>query len=495
MRRAVISGVIAGIVLLTASCCRRAAGPEGFDSSLNEVREGIRIIIHLEGVRSSDITLIPMGGPGAGRPLYLSDSVIPGKADTMYLSRFNLPGEFRLQFSYRPLSSDTTLTSGKYLIASGQDIELWINPRYSEFTDSTRFASGENENRMYTLFSGENNVRRKPIAELWDYLGKNADKSSALDRKRIKLYERSRVAYNKWIDRKAAEYKGLFLGEVIKFEKMPPFVPGSYSVRKRQVILEDFTGALDISDSLVIRTAGIREWMSDFMHLFAVADGGSPDDNNTLIKSGLYLTQRARQGHPLVYGWVTDYYMKLYTSRGMIEGIQMLQPHLSDPHCVTPIKSSFLDRINRQDSIRPGVEAPDFTFFDRNGDCFRFSSFRSHARYKLLLFINSGCWKCKTISDAVFTWQKDPVHADLLEIFAVNMDETLNYDLWETRIAETPGWHHMMDEGNSDSEVANEYSVIGTPVMILVDALTGRIIALPASPGDLTKAIEPVEKR
>jgi hypothetical protein len=63
--------------------------------------QDVTISIHLRGVFDSKISLLPLSGANALKPIVVVDDVKEGETITLQVSPDNLPGEFVLQFDYR----------------------------------------------------------------------------------------------------------------------------------------------------------------------------------------------------------------------------------------------------------------------------------------------------------------------------------------------------------------------------------------------------------
>ena len=60
---------------------------------------------------------------------------------------------------------------------------------------------------------------------------------------------------------------------------------------------------------------------------------------------------------------------------------------------------------------------------------------------------------------------------------------------WQQKIKELNGWIHLRAVEGLRSKVANDYYILGIPVIILLNAKTKEIIALPENAEKLEKLI------
>ena len=82
----------------------------------------------------------------------------------------------------------------------------------------------------------------------------------------------------------------------------------------------------------------------------------------------------------------------------------------------------------------------------------------------------------------LFPWYQKAEVEKNVSLVAISLDETeTEVKAWEQKIKELPGWKHLRAEEGVRSKVANDYFILATPVMVLVDAKTKAIIGLPNS--------------
>jgi len=110
------------------------------------------ITISLRGVYNSKISLIPLTGTNALKPITIIDSIRNGEQCMLTVTKEYLPGEFVLRFDYKENASSTPYPSEKRIIIYNQDLYLWVHPIYCNNADSTRFQKDERENEAYSRF-------------------------------------------------------------------------------------------------------------------------------------------------------------------------------------------------------------------------------------------------------------------------------------------------------------------------------------------------------
>jgi len=90
----------------------------------------------------------------------------------------------------------------------------------------------------------------------------------------------------------------------------------------------------------------------------------------------------------------------------------------------------------------------------------------------------------------LYPWYQRAEMQQVLDMVAISLDETGNeIQAWEQKIKELKGWIHMRAEEGMRSKVAGDYYIVGIPVMILLNAKTKEIIALPESAGEVNELL------
>jgi thioredoxin-related protein len=69
-----------------------------------------------------------------------------------------------------------------------------------------------------------------------------------------------------------------------------------------------------------------------------------------------------------------------------------------------------------------------------------------------------------------------------LSVLAISLDETeTEIAAWNQKVNNLKEWKHLRADKGISSKVANDYFILATPVMILIDARTKKIISLPST--------------
>jgi thioredoxin-related protein len=448
--------------------------------------QDITLTIHLRGVYESKISLLPLTGVNSLKPISIIQRVKNGETTTLQVSQDHLPCEFVLRFDYKENPSSTPYPSEKRIIINDQDLDLWVHPIYCSNADSTWFQKDERENKVYLQFLQEINKQKEMLVLLQNFLLNYDDIQSAFYQKGIKEYEKRLSIYNRWIADETTKFKALFVSSLFGFNHIPQIDwTGSESERK-QSLMENYFEGMDFNDTLKLKSSMMKEWIDAYVNLYGELATSIELRDSLFTLAGKTAIEKARSGHPLVYGWMVDYFFNGYESFNIEQGIKMLQPYLDDPNCLTSKRQSINRRLEGMETLVPGTSAPDIFMQDAENIPFELYSYQTAKEYILLLFWSADCSHCKEMVNEIHPWFQQAQIKEMLDIIAISMDETdKETQVWNQKIQELTGWIHLQAKEGLNSKVAADYYILGIPVMILVNAKTKEIIALPESIEDL----------
>jgi thiol-disulfide isomerase/thioredoxin len=142
------------------------------------------------------------------------------------------------------------------------------------------------------------------------------------------------------------------------------------------------------------------------------------------------------------------------------------------------------------ETLVPGTVAPDIIIQDADNKPFELNAYQPGKNYILILFWSADCNHCKETVGKLYPWHQQTVVRKILDIVAISLDETGNeMQAWQQKIKELKGWIHLRAAEGLRSKVAGDYYILGIPVMILLNAKTKEIIALPESTEQLNELI------
>ena len=452
--------------------------------------QDVQISIHLRGVHESKISLLPLAGANALKPVVVIDSVKNGETAVIMVPQENLPGEFVLRFDYKDKSYSTPYPSEKRIIAGSQELELWVHPVFANFADSTYFQKDENENTAYLQFYIENSRQKEMLGLLQNFLLNYDDPKSEFYEEGIKEYEKRREAFNTWIKDEIKKNKSLFASNLFGFQLMPTINWTGTEAERKQSLRDNYFEGMDFGDPLLIKTSLLKEWMDGYVNLYGELATSIPLRDSLFTLAGKNAIEQSRKGDPLVYGWMVDYFFNGYESFNITEGIKMLQPYLDDPDCLTSKRLEINKRLTGIETLVPGTKAPNITITDSENKPFNLYNLRTEKKLILLLFWSADCSHCQETAGKLYSWYKDEDAKQKLDIVAISVDETVSETgKWEKQITEMKGWTHLRAEEGLRSKTANDYYILGVPVMILIDAKSKEIIALPDTAEQLVELI------
>jgi thioredoxin-related protein len=234
----------------------------------------------------------------------------------------------------------------------------------------------------------------------------------------------------------------------------------------------------------------MKEWMDGYVNLYGELAITIALRDSLFTLAGKTAIDKARKGNPLVYGWMVDYFFNGYESFNIEKGIKMLQPYLDDPDCLTSKRLEINKRLKGIETLVPGTIASNITMPDAENRPFDLNSFKTEKKQILLLFWSADCSHCSETVGKLYTWYQDQEVKQTLDIVAISVDETRDeIQKWEKKIRELKGWTHLRAAEGLRSKVANDYYILGVPMMILMDAKTKKITALPDTAEQLNKLL------
>lgn len=440
------------------------------------------ITIHLRGVYESKISLLPLTGTNTPKPIDVIEVVKNGETTTIQVSKDNLPGEFVLRFEYKENASSTPYPSEKRIIIYDQDLLLWVHPIYCNNTDSSWFQNDERENTVYTQFLIENSRQKEMLILVQSFLLNYDDTNSAFYQQGIIEYEKRRKAYNQWIAKQTRQYKALFVSNLFGFQYVPQITWKDNEAIKKQSLRDNYFEGMDFREPLMVKTINMKEWMDGYVNLYGELATSISLRDSLFTLAGKIAIEKARTGHPLVYGWMVDYFFNGYESFNIEKGIKMLQPYLDDHNCLTNKRKEINKRLKGIETLIPGTLAPNIIMQDAENEPFDLINYQTIKNNILLLFWSADCSHCKELTDKLYSRSQQIKAKQILDIIAISMEETDNEIMaWQQKIKELNCWTHLRAVEGLRSKVAGDYYILGIPVMILLNAKTKEIIALPES--------------
>lgn len=446
----------------------------------------LAMTIHLRGVSESKISLLAISVSQTFKPIIEIQSLKNGESTKLVVPKDRLPGEFVLRFDYKENAASTPYPSEKYMFINDQDLELWVSPMFCNNPDSSHFQADERENAAFTRFSAENGRQKEKLGVLQNFLMSYDDTGSKFYQEGIKEYEKRRQAYNEWLANQAEKDKALFVSSLYGFQYVVQ-IPweGTETDRINSLINHYFDG-INFNDSLITKTSDINKWMDNYVNLYGQLSTTVALRDSLFPLAGKIAIERAKQGHPLVYGWMVDYFYRGYEANGIDAGIKILEPYLEDPNCLTSKRQEIARRLKGIETLVKGSKAPDIAMKDTEGNLFELNKQVTTSKHFLILFWSADCEHCAQMLGKLYPWSQQTNILQKMTVVAISLDETeTEIKAWDQKIPEYKGWKHLRAEEGVRSKVASDYYVLATPVMVLIDAKTLEIVAMPNSVEEL----------
>ena len=455
--------------------------------------DNVDIKIHLRSVYESKISLLALSDRGTYVSIIEMPSIKNGETTTLSVPEKSLPGEFVIRFDYKQKESDAPYPSEKYIFINDQDLELWVSPIYCNNADSTYFQANERENSAFVRFSNENAKQKEQLGLLQNFMMNYGAPESKFYQQGIIEYEQKRQSFNKWLTAQTLKDKALFVSSLYGFQYVPQISwGGDESDRIKNLIAHYFDG-IDFQNPYLIKTSDINKWMDNYVNLYGQLATTVALRDSLFSEAGRTAIEKAKLGHPLVYGWMVDYFYRGFESNAMDAGMKILEPYLNDSTCLTSKRQEITRRLKGIETLVTGSKAPDISIKNEESTLFELSNFAPDSDYILLLFWSGDCGHCVELANKIYPWSQQTEVNQKLAIVAISLDDTdLDIKAWEQKKKELIGWEHLNESEGVRSKVAGDYYILSTPVMFLLDK-DKKIIAQPLSLEELEKAIENFE--
>ncbi|MFN8258560.1 MAG: thioredoxin-like domain-containing protein [Bacteroidales bacterium] len=455
-----------------------------------ETGNDIKIKIHLRGVYNSKFSLIPFWQNNLN-PVAITEGIKNGDSIILTVNTSILPGEFILRCDYIEKPGANIYPSEKKILVNAQNLSIHLHPMYLNNSDSTYFQQDEIENTAYNSFLIESDNQKKIILVLQNLLTKYDDINSVFYSETIKEYEKRRIIYNNWIKRFSNESKAIFAKSLFRFESIPE-INWTGSPYDRNISLRNnYFNQIDFNDTHIIKTNILKEWMNNYVNLYGELATTFKLRDSLFTLAGEVAIEKAKMGHPDIYGWMVDYFFSGYESFNLENGIIMLEKYAQDPQCRAKSKEKIIKRNNGIKKIIPGSIAIDIIMNDSEGKLFNILEYKTDKKFLLLLFWSADCNHCKETVVKLKSLENSGNYNKTFQTIAYSVDETETEIIaWKKAILELKTWVHLRAKNGIAAKTPVEYYVVGVPLMFLIDAKSKRIIEIPESVDELLKILE-----
>lgn len=445
------------------------------------------LTVKLKGVYDSDITLSAWVGQ------YFSEEIghkpgVTTSAQFIIPQEF-IPGQFLIEFNYRKAPSEKKSSSQFLVYLNQYDLEYTLNPAFTQYDSITHTSDPENE--LFYRFVKESSEKKSPIGVVEKLL-------MNYDRKEGKFYQsaereyKARIdEYNAWLNGLIHENGTLFASRHLNLDLIP-FTDwslpedGAFSYQ-----IHHYFDHVNWSDSLLIRSSSLSLFMNNYIQLFARKAETKELADSLFTQAGRIACDAASKGHPLVYGWMVDFFYMGYEQLGIEKGMKMLEMHLKNPNCLTQSSADILRRLEGMGRLIKGSKAPDFTLPTSTGSEFTLYESVPPVPYVLVLFWSADCDHCLQMVDELTRWQYSSEKASQVAVVAISVDYTPEeLAKWNEAVPLLPNWVHLHAVEGMGSKVAYDYVVLSTPAIFLLNSNDYTIAAMPLNVADLDKAVK-----
>lgn len=451
------------------------------------------LIIKLRGIAVTNITVTPVQTGGTALPaVAIKVGAANGETVRLNIDKSALPGEFVVRYDYKVKPTDNPYPAEQTIIIGTQPVEMSVSPVYSNNKDSVFFNSNETENTLLARFRKDNAAKRQPLTALQGFLLGYDDKSTALYTNGQSTYEQRRNNYNEWLQQLTKLNKNSFASNAFGFERIAVMdFNATDSVKLRNAITHYFDG-VDLSSSTIVRSSQLSKFIDGYVKMNAQFLKKDSQRDSLFTAIAIAAMEKAKAGSPEVYGFMADYFYRGFEKNAMSEPMKALEPYISDPRCLTADRQQINIRLAGLKSLAIGTAAPNFELVDSStGKTTAFKDYTAGGKYKLLLFWSASCSHCTDLAAQLYPYSNQPSIKGLVDVVAFSIDESpFEIGLWKTKEAEMPSWRHQRGNHGLSSKAAQQYFVLSTPTMVLVDANTNKIAALPTTFAELKNKLD-----
>jgi thioredoxin-related protein len=333
--------------------------------------------------------------------------------------------------------------------------------------------------------------QREKVGLLQNFLMNYDDTGSKFYQEGIKEYEKRREAYNNWLVKMVKQDKDLFISSLYRFQHIPPTLWKGDEQQRLLSLIDNYFEGLDFNDSIIIRTTEINQWMNNYVNLYGQMATSEALRDSLFPLAAKRAIEKAKTGHPIVYGWIVDYFYRGFESNAIPAGMKVLETYMADPNCLTSKRLEIERRLKGMQTLVVGSTAPNISMKDKDGLLFDLNLLNISEKYILLVFWSADCSHCMEMVNKIYPELSKPEMLSRVKTVAISLDETsTEIAAWDKKIPSFPAWKHIRAEEGIRSKVANDYYILATPVMILLDAKTMKISALPNNPAELSESLK-----
>ena len=439
-----------------------------------------QLTVQLRGVYDAKIS-VSAYGKGKYQAPFSETADVTGKVQINIPGEY-LPGQFLLRMDYRKKIEDQPYPAEFVFFMNNHDVELKLNPLNLR-PDSIDFGN-DDENPVYYGFLRGNDERRQQLVLLEQVLAGYDSPGSQFYKITKEEFEKRRISYNKWITQQQDQYKGLFVSRLFDFHKIISLrwdVPAEQQLEEQALKYFD---EVNLNDELLVKTQAFDDFLNNYVAMFGRHVRNEAERDSFFTHAGRLACQKASQGHPKVYGWMVDYFYRGYETYAISSGMKMLENHIHDPRCLTAKKQEIIRRLEGMTKLTIGAVSPTFDAEMVNGMQVHFKGISNEKNYGLLVFYDSDCTHCTELLQNIRNWHSQAENSVWFDVITISVDQ--DREKWKTfHHKENYLWTDLWAPGGVNSQVSNDYYILSTPVIYIID----KEMKIAATPDNL-KGIE-----
>ncbi len=439
------------------------------------------LTVELRGVYGSRIKLSPFNGIKVSVPIDVKKGVMKGQTVTFSVPDSLLPGEFLLRCDYKKNEDSSPYPSEARLFLNRENVKVNIHPMYTS-ADSL-ILTNDRENVVWNDFEQRDALKRQQIALLEQLLQAYDRPASTVWKQAEKAYGERRNEYNQWLDSMTNAYSHLYVGHLFRFQRLPNVNWNIVPEKRLNEQIKNWFNDFDFNDTLALRSRQMNQYINAYVGLFGAMATTIELRDSLFTAAGSMACEKAATGNPKVYGWIVDYFFNGYETYDITAGLQMLEKHINNPHCLTSKKMEIARRLEGMKKLVPGVKAPVLRAQDAKGNEIEIGMEQKEKDYQLLIFYASDCGHCSELFSQLKEWYDVPENRVWFKITSIALDDIR--DTWvESKENKDLPWLDFYAPNGVNSEAASNYYVLSTPSLFIVDK-NGVLAGTPGSVNDL----------
>jgi hypothetical protein len=440
-------------------------------------------------IHSTHITLYPLFGDSAMKPIQRATALSAGQTAIFDLSDNATPGEYLVRYDYTAHPGVNPYPSEQHVLIGKDGLSIELNPMYAPVRDSVRFSRDGGENDAWLDFQRKCQEMRAPVVSMGNWLMEEPVSKNRFYRIALKNYAQRLAQYNQWVDAQIKLQGNRFVTRLMTYDKLPSAlsVNAEASGCSSTHLID-----LNLQDTLVLHTRNFFDWALACVRVAYEQSPISTNRDSAVLASAEALLDRISIGHPLVYGAIVDQLFLQFTRIGFDSGIAALGNHINRTTCASARKDDITRKLAFIGRLRPGSSMFDINVPMKEGPSLPLSKLTQDKPLSLILFWSAGCSHCMELIEGMLPKMSSPEINARLQVIAVSLDRSdADRQKWQQTIARLPSWRHSILSDGPNHPLAQAFGVLATPTMFLIEGKEFRLKALPSGLGELQKLLKP----